>query len=90
MASVKQTVPLQSHERGEVSLLELPARLAEFGVHTLEVCHFHLPSRDAQYLAALRGAMEAANVELWSLLIDDGDLSHAENGARDAQHIARG
>ena len=27
-------------------LLELPAQLAEHGISTLELCHFHLPSTE--------------------------------------------
>ena len=65
------------------SLLELPARIADAGIHTLEICHFHLPSRAPAYLRQLRSAVEAAGVELWSLLIDGGDIAHPEHHARD-------
>jgi hypothetical protein len=61
---------------GSLPLLDIPGRLAELGFGKMELCHFHLPSRDAAYLADLRAALDAANVELWSLLIDDGDISH--------------
>ena len=30
---------------GSISLLEVPARIAELGIHLLEICHFHLPRR---------------------------------------------
>ncbi len=66
-------------------LLDLPKRIAEFGIGTMELCHFHLPSRDAAYLAQLRVALQAANVELWSLLIDDGDITHPQNAGRDLE-----
>jgi sugar phosphate isomerase/epimerase len=65
------------------SLLELPARIAAAGIHTLEICHFHLPSRDDEYLKQLRTAIEAAGVELWSLLIDSGDITHTTHSERD-------
>ena len=68
---------------GEFSLLEIPARVAEFGINTLEVCHFHIPSLDKGYLNELRGALEAANVELFSVLIDHGDITHPEYADRD-------
>lgn len=67
-----------------LTLLEVPARIAAAGIHTLEICHFHLPSRAAAYLSELRAAIADAGVELWSLLIDGGDLAHPEHHARDA------
>lgn len=81
----KQTVP--TYGAGSVSLLEIPGRLAAMGIGTMELCHFHLPSRDAAYVAELRGALDAAGVELWSLLVDAGDITHPEHGARDAAWI---
>ena len=76
-------IPVTTHGRGEVPLLELPARVAEFGINTLELCHFHIPSLDKGYLNELRGALQAANVELFSLLIDHGDITHPEHADRD-------
>lgn len=70
-----------------ISLLELPARLADFGIRTMEVCHFHLPSRESDYLRQLRAALEKAEIELWSLLLDDGDISHPQHGARDTEYL---
>jgi sugar phosphate isomerase/epimerase len=79
--------PAASSSSNGLPLLELPKRIAEFGIGTMELCHFHLPSRDAAYLAQLRAALQAANVELWSLLIDDGDITHPQNAARDLEWI---
>lgn len=76
------------HGKGVLSLLELPSHLATFGIHTLEICHFHLPSLDQGYLAELRGALQDANVELFSLLIDEGDITHPEYPARDLAWIS--
>jgi sugar phosphate isomerase/epimerase len=67
-----------------LTLVEVPARIAAAGIHTLEICHFHLASREAAYLGQVRDAIAAAEVELWSLLIDGGDLSHPADHARDA------
>ncbi|MEZ4611933.1 MAG: TIM barrel protein [Caldilineaceae bacterium] len=67
-------------------LLDLPAKLADFGIRTLEICHFSLPST-VGYLADLRAALDHAGVELWSLLIDGGDITHPEHGARDLAWI---
>lgn len=80
-------IPSETHQRGAFSLLELPERIATFGISTLEICHFHLPSRDPGYLAELRGAIDDAGVELWSLLVDAGDVTDPIHGARDAAWI---
>jgi sugar phosphate isomerase/epimerase len=70
------------------ALLALPAQLAAFDIHTLELCHFHVRSTNAAYLAALRAALADAGVTLHCLLIDAGDLTHAEHAARDEAWIA--
>ena len=80
-------IPVESDNQGKFPLLELPAQIAAFGIYTLEICHFHLPSLDTGYLIELRQAIAAANVELFSLLIDDGDMTHPEQGARDLAWI---
>lgn len=58
-----------------VPLLELPAELQKHGLGTLELCHFHLPSTDPDYLAALRSRLDASGTELFSVLIDAGDVA---------------
>ncbi len=82
---VADELPQWTPPSGALSLLELPARVAAFGIKTMEICHFHLPSRDEAYLRELRSALESAGVELWSVLIDDGDLTHETDGARDCE-----
>jgi len=62
----------------QLSLLELPDRLAKAGIGTLEICHFHFPSTDPGYLAELRAAAKAADVELFSVLIDAGNITAAD------------
>ena len=57
-------------------LLDIPAQVAAHGLGKLEICHFHLPSTDTEYLEHLRGAMDSAGVELFTLLIDEGDITH--------------
>lgn len=69
-------------------LLELPQHLAKAGIHTLEICHFHLPSRDPGYLDELRLALVDAGIELWSLLIDGGDVTDPDHALRDSAWIA--
>jgi hypothetical protein len=83
-----QQIPIDTHGRGALSLLELPAHLARFGITTLEICHFHLPSLDSGYLAELRAALADANVELFSLLIDSGDIVDPQHGERDLAWIS--
>ena len=69
------------------TLLELPARIAAAGIHTLEICHFHLPSTEPSYLKQLRTAIADAGVELWQLLIDAGDVTDAQTAPRDIEWI---
>ena len=82
-------IPLETHNKGPISLLELPAHIAEFGIHTLEICHFHLPSVEKSYLSELRAALADAEVELFSLLIDDGDITHPSEAERDIAWIEK-
>lgn len=72
---------------GELTLLELPARLADVGIHTLEICHFHLKQLDDAYLEQVRASLDEAGVALFSLLIDDGDISSPQNQVRDMAWI---
>ena len=58
-----------------VPLLELPALLKQRGFDTVQLCHFHLPSRERTYLDELRSALAEAGIELDALLVDDGDLT---------------
>jgi len=58
-----------------MSLLDLPQVLTQRGYNALHICHFHLPSRDDAYLAQLRDALAEAEIDLDTLLIDDGDLT---------------
>ena len=69
-------------QAGALPLLEMPQALADFGVHKMELCHFHLPTRDRKYLQQLREALESTNSELWALLIDDGDITHPTEGEK--------
>jgi sugar phosphate isomerase/epimerase len=64
-------------------LLELPAQLAEIGIGTLEIVHFHFASTDDGYLDELRAAVKDAGIELFSVLIDAGDITHADAARRE-------
>lgn len=85
---VGQEIPVDTHHKGASSLLELPERIAAAGIHTLEICHFHLPTLDPVYLDELKAALKAAQVELFSLLVDDGDVTHPRDGERDQAWIS--
>ncbi len=59
-------------------LLDIPAQVAAHGLGKLEVCHFHLPSTDDDYVARFRAALDSAGVEFYTLLIDEGDITHPD------------
>ena len=80
--------PTEAYGRGNITLLEIPARLASMGNFGFEICHFHLPSREQSYIDKLRQALKSAGVELLTLLIDDGDITDLEHGQRDLEWIA--
>jgi sugar phosphate isomerase/epimerase len=75
--------------REGLSLIELPAKLKDFGIHTLEICHFHLPTRDKGYLAELRETLAEAGVEPFSLLVDAGDMTDPAHGESDLAWISQ-
>jgi len=64
-----------------LTLLALPFKLAEEGFKSLEVCHFHFPSTDKEYLLQLKDNFERSGVAFYCLLIDYGDISN-ENAIR--------
>jgi sugar phosphate isomerase/epimerase len=78
----------ETYGEGAESLLGLPSVLANHGYHRLEIVSFHLRSRDPIYLGELRDQLRIANVRLQTLLIDAGDITHPEHGARDQAWIA--
>lgn len=77
-----------SYGEGSQSLLDIPSALANHGIHRLEICSFHLRSREPVYLDELRHAMEMVGVTLQTLLIEAGDISDVETSRRDTDWIA--
>ncbi|MCA9835079.1 MAG: sugar phosphate isomerase/epimerase [Thermomicrobiales bacterium] len=67
---------------GGETLLELIPDLASHGYSIIQICHFHLESRDAEYLAAVKQALAENNITLDMLLIDDGDLTADDYAAQ--------
>ncbi|XID90667.1 sugar phosphate isomerase/epimerase family protein [Paenibacillaceae bacterium WGS1546] len=57
------------------TLLELPREVSRRGYKAAEVCHFHFPSVDADYMEELRRSFSDAGVSFDTLLLDYGDLS---------------
>ena len=63
-------------------LLELPQQLKNHGIPYLELCHFHLPSTSPEYLQDFKQALQNANITLYSLLIDMGDIASPDEAQR--------
>ncbi len=57
-----------------LDLLDFPAEAAALGIHCVDLCIQHIPSIEPSYLAELRAAFESANVELYQLLVDIGEI----------------
>jgi sugar phosphate isomerase/epimerase len=72
------TWSLNNSLSGGTPLLDIPAQVAAHGLSKLEVCHFHFPSTDTDYLARFRAAIADSGVEFYTLLIDEGDLTHSD------------
>ena len=67
---------------GTIALLELPAALVRAKIGVLEIVHFHFPTADAGYLDELKSAVGQAGIELFSVLIDAGDVTDPDDEAR--------
>ena len=68
-------------------LLQWPALAAQHGITTLELRHFHFPSRDEGFLAELAAEARSAEVEIRSILIDDGDIIAPDPKVREEQVV---
>lgn len=66
------------------NLLDIPRQLKQHGITTLELCHFHLPTTDSDYLQSLKKELHRSGVELFSVLIDAGDIANPNPHQRDA------
>ncbi|GGH80670.1 sugar phosphate isomerase/epimerase [Pullulanibacillus pueri] len=74
-----------------LSLLELPFELAKQGFRALEVCHFHFPSTDQDYLLKFKNVLNKSGVNFHCLLVDYGDISNANHERRssDIEYIKK-
>ncbi|MBD0378973.1 sugar phosphate isomerase/epimerase family protein [Paenibacillus sedimenti] len=61
-----------------LSLLELPAVLMQKGFAAAEICHFHFPDTGETYLLSLRSAFKEAGIRFYTLLLEYGDISTAD------------
>ena len=77
-----QPFPAAASTGAAISLLELPAALAQADIRTLELVHFHFPATDAAYIDELKSAIGQAGIELFSVLIDAGDITHPDEAVR--------
>lgn len=71
---------MMSSSPGTLDLLDVPANLKRLGITTMELCHFHLPIGDA-FRAEFAASVRENGIELWSVLLDDGDITHPDTGA---------
>lgn len=72
---------------GDTDLLDLPAKLKDFGIDQLEICSFHLRSLSETYLSELRAALAESDIKLQTLLIEAGDVSDEKVAARDLAFV---
>jgi sugar phosphate isomerase/epimerase len=70
----------------KAALLDIPAQAAAHGIGRIEICHFHLPSTDAAYLAELKASLADSQIECLTLLIDEGDLTDPSEATR-GEHV---
>ncbi len=74
---------------GEITLLEFPSVVAALGIDRVEICSFHLESREPAFLAALKAALAKNGVTLQTLLIEYGDLTDPTTAERDLLWMER-
>lgn len=67
-----------------LDLLDFPAEVAAHGINCVDLCIQHIPNIEPGYLAELRSAFESANVELYQLLIDIGEVGSPNPDERSA------
>ena len=65
-----------------LDLLDFPAEVTALGINCVDLCIQHIPNIEPAYLAELRSAFESANVELYQLLIDIGEVASPDPDER--------
>ncbi len=67
---------------GSCSLLDVPGEMARRGIRNLEICHFHFPRTDDDYLKELKQTLDSNGIRLFSVLIDAGDITNPDPAKR--------
>lgn len=79
-----KTVSGAFRQKPTLDLLDFPAEVAAGGINCVDLCIQHIPNIEAGYLAELRAAFETAEVELYQLLIDIGEVGSPDPAERSA------
>ena len=79
-----KSVSGQHRQTPTLDLLDFPAEVAAHGINCVDLCIQHIPNIEPAYLAELRAAFESADVELYQLLIDLGDVASPDPQTRSA------
>lgn len=80
--STRTQITVAQEQPELLTLLELPATLANKGFASAEVCHFHFPETSEEYLGALKESFQSANLRFYTLLLEYGDVSSADEDRR--------
>lgn len=67
-----------------LDLLDFPSEVASLGINCVDLCIQHISNIEPGYLAELRSAFDSANVELYQLLIDIGEVGSPDPDERSA------
>ena len=67
-----------------LDLMDFPAEVAALGINCVDLCIQHIPNIEPGYLAELRSAFKSADVELYQLLIDIGEIASPDPDERSA------
>lgn len=74
----------RSEQDARLQLLDVPAEISSHGIHQLEICHFHFPATDSEYISRLRNELDQHGVSLFSILIDAWDITNPDEAQREA------
>jgi sugar phosphate isomerase/epimerase len=68
------------HSKNPLALLDLPAALRKHGYSAMQLCHFHLPSREPSFAGDFRSSLRESDIQLLTVLIDEGDITDPSHG----------
>ncbi|MEM8857870.1 MAG: TIM barrel protein [Chloroflexota bacterium] len=67
----------------DFSLLDFPTFVSNDGIVHIEICHFHFPSIQSEYVSKLKNAINSAGVSLENILVDRGNLASPDDTERE-------